>query len=146
MRYILSLVLVFSDRWCIIFLWLLSGFYPCLLVFRGLIVMCWYELLWIHPVWSLLRSLYLCIFFCQIWHLLHYSNILSASLSPILLGLQWYKCWIFSYCSRVPKSLFFFLNLFSVFFRMGKFYLSVLTFIDSICWHSYPTIESIQQV
>lgn len=108
MRYILSLVLVFSDRWCIIFLWLLSGFYPCLLVFRGLIVMCWYELLWIHPVWSLLRSLYLCIFFCQIWHLLHYSNILSASLSPILLGLQWYKCWIFSYCSRVPKSLFFF--------------------------------------
>ena len=43
-----------------------------LLVVRGLTMMCKYEFIWVYLVWGFLRLLYLCIFFCQTWSVLHY--------------------------------------------------------------------------
>ena len=79
--------------------------------------------------------------------------IISSSPLSVLLSLcfpfghWWYEWWIFCYCPTDPLRLCSFLSsLFSLLFRLSKFYYSDLKFTDSIFYYLHSTIEPIHQV
>lgn len=106
-------------------------------------------LFWVYSAWLLYRFVSFTKF--EKFSAIIFGKILSVPLtfsSP--LGFPWCKWWIFCYCPKGSWSSvlywYYYYSIFSLLFRVGKFYWYVFKSTDFIPCHLYSTTESVQQV